>query len=161
MTDQPDQSIDTQLIRTLALLLDETRLTEIEVAIGDRRIRVARLVTSAPAAMMIGAPPAALAAAPGQAGGAAVPGGGPAATLSDHPGAVKSPMVGTTYVAPEPGAAPFVKVGDTVAEGQVILIIEAMKVMNQIRAPRTGRVTQVLVADGSPVEYGAVLMIIE
>ncbi|HEY0526350.1 MAG TPA: acetyl-CoA carboxylase biotin carboxyl carrier protein [Stellaceae bacterium] len=160
MTDQPDQTIDTQLIRTLALLLDETRLTEIEVAIGDRRIRVARLVTSAPAAtMMIGAPPQ-LAAAAGAAG-AAPSGVGAGATLADHPGAVKSPMVGTAYPAPEPGAAPFVKVGDAVAEGQVILIIEAMKVMNQIRAPRAGRVTQVLVVDGSPVEYGAVLMIIE
>jgi len=160
MTDQPDQTIDTQLIRTLALLLDETRLTEIEVAIGDRRIRVARLVTSAPAAtMMIGAPPQ-LAAAAGPAG-AAPSGGGAGATLADHPGAVKSPMVGTAYTAPEPGTAPFVKVGDAVAEGQVILIIEAMKVMNQIRAPRAGRVTQVLVIDGSPVEYGAVLMIIE
>jgi acetyl-CoA carboxylase biotin carboxyl carrier protein len=160
MTDQPDQTIDTQLIRTLALLLDETRLTEIEVAIGDRRIRVARLVTSAPAAtMMIGAPPQ-LAAGAGPAG-AAPSGGGAGATLADHPGAVKSPMVGTVYAAPEPGAAPFVKVGDAVAEGQVILIIEAMKVMNQIRAPRAGRVTQVLVIDGSPVEYGAVLMIIE
>jgi acetyl-CoA carboxylase biotin carboxyl carrier protein len=159
MTDQPDQTIDTQLIRTLALLLDETRLTEIEVAIGDRRIRVARLVTSAPAAtMMIGAPQQ-LAAAAGPAG--AAPPGGAGATLADHPGAVKSPMVGTAYAAPEPGAASFVKVGDAVAEGQVILIIEAMKVMNQIRAPRAGRVTQVLVIDGSPVEYGAVLMIIE
>jgi acetyl-CoA carboxylase biotin carboxyl carrier protein len=158
MTDRPDQTIDTELIRTLALLLDETRLTEIEVAMGDRRIRVARLVTNAPAATMVSAPPP-LAVSAGSAG--AVLPGAAAAALADHPGAVKSPMVGTAYVAPDPGAAPFIKVGDTIAEGQVILIIEAMKVMNQIRAPRTGRVTQILVTDGTPVEYGAVLMIIE
>jgi acetyl-CoA carboxylase biotin carboxyl carrier protein len=158
MTDRPDQTIDTELIRTLALLLDETRLTEIEVAMGDRRIRVARLVTNAPATTMVSAPPP-LAVSAGSAG--AVLPGAAAAALADHPGAVKSPMVGTAYVAPDPGAAPFIKVGDTIAEGQVILIIEAMKVMNQIRAPRTGRVTQILVTDGTPVEYGAVLMIIE
>src|SRR5207245_7080001 len=81
--------------------------------------------------------------------------------LADHPGAIKAPMVGTAYLAPQPGASPFVRLGDAVGEGQPLLIIEAMKVMNQIRAPRPGRVPQLLVADAHPVEYGAVLMLIE
>jgi acetyl-CoA carboxylase biotin carboxyl carrier protein len=83
------------------------------------------------------------------------------ASAAEHPGAVKSPMVGTVYFAPQPGAPPFVKVGDAVTDGQVILIIEAMKVMNQIRSPRAGRVTEILVADGSPVEFGEALLILE
>jgi acetyl-CoA carboxylase biotin carboxyl carrier protein len=88
----------------------------------------------------------------------------PAATHSttvEHPGAIKAPMVGTAYLAPQPGEPPFVRLGDSVAEGQPLLIIEAMKVMNQIRAHRPGRVAQILVADAQPVEYGAVLMLIE
>jgi acetyl-CoA carboxylase biotin carboxyl carrier protein len=133
---------DTELIRTLAALLTETGLTEIEYAVGDRRVRVAR-----------------------------VPGGptlGPSAPILpavagsiEHPGAVKAPMVGTAYLAPQPGAPPFVRLGDTVTEGQPLLIIEAMKVMNQIHAHRAGRVAQIVVADAQPVEFGAVLMLIE
>ena len=133
---------DAELIRTLAALLTETGLSEIEYAIGDRRIRVARAA--------VGLPPTL--AAPISAG---------AAGSIEHPGAVKSPMVGTVYLAPQPGAPPFVRLGDVVAEGQPLLIIEAMKVMNQIRAHRAGRVAQILVADAQPVEYGAVLMLIE
>jgi acetyl-CoA carboxylase biotin carboxyl carrier protein len=142
---------DPELIRTLARLLAETGLDEIEYSIGECRIRVARgggRAERAPAASAPASVPAALAPA------AAEP------SLADHPGAVKSPMVGTAYLAPQPGAPPFVRPGDGVAEGQPLLIIEAMKVMNQIRAPRAGRIERILVADGEPVEYGAVLMLI-
>ena len=135
---------DADLIRTLAALLTETGLTEIEYAIGDRRIRIARV--------------------PGGPGSVSAPVGSPAATRSlsvEHPGSVKAPMVGTAYLAPQPGDPPFVRLGDSVAEGQPLLIIEAMKVMNQIRAHRPGRIAQILVADAQPVEYGAVLMLIE
>src|SRR5207244_4102580 len=131
-------------IRTLAALLTETGLTEIEYAIGDRRVRVARTPAGA--------------SSPGL-GTPTVPPG--AAGSIEHPGAVKAPMVGTAYLAPQPGAPPFVRLGDVVAEGQPLLIIEAMKVMNQIRAHRPGRLAQIVVADAQPVEYGAVLMLIE
>jgi len=144
--------IDAEAIRTLAGLLDETGLTEIEVAEGDRKLRVARggaVYAAAPFAS-----PAAGALT------AADPAPAPASDTS-HPGAVKSPMVGTAYIAPEPGAASYVKAGDSVAEGDTLLIIEAMKVMNPIRAPRGGRVARVLVENGSPVEYGQVLMVID
>ena len=133
---------DTELIRTLATLLTETGLTEIEYAVGDRRVRVARVP---------GGPTPAFAA----------PTLPPAAGSIEHPGAVKAPMVGTAYLAPQPGAPPFVRLGDAVTEGQPLLIIEAMKVMNQIRAHRPGRVAQIVIADAQPVEFGAVLMLIE
>jgi acetyl-CoA carboxylase biotin carboxyl carrier protein len=133
---------DTELIRTLAALLTETGLTEIEYAVGDRRIRVAR--------------------APGGPAPPPPPGAPPSAAGSiEHPGAVKAPMVGTAYLAPQPGAPPFVRLGDYVIEGQPLLIIEAMKVMNQIHAHRPGRVAQIVVADAQPVEFGAILMLIE
>jgi acetyl-CoA carboxylase biotin carboxyl carrier protein len=137
---------DPDLIRTLAALLTETGLTEIEYAIGDRRIRIARV--------------------PGGAGSAPIPAAAsptlpvPVA-LVEQAGAVTAPMVGTAYLAPQPGDPPFVRLGDSVVEGQPVLIIEAMKVMNQIRAHRSGRIAQILVADAQPVEYGAVLMLIE
>jgi acetyl-CoA carboxylase biotin carboxyl carrier protein len=133
---------DTQLIRTLAALLTETGLTEIEYAVGDRRIRVARAPGGPALPPSPGAPP------------------GPAGSI-EHPGAVKAPMVGTVYLAPQPGAPPFVRLGDNVIEGQPLLIIEAMKVMNQIYAHRPGRVAQIVVADAQPVEFGAILMLIE
>jgi len=149
----PALAPDLELIRTLAELLAEKGLTEIEYAVGNRRFRVARgaapLAAAAPAAM---APPAAIETATAPAG---------PASLADLPGAVKAPMVGTAYLAPEPGAAAFVRLGDTVAAGQTLLLIEAMKVMNQIVAPRAGRVARILVGDAEPVEYGAVLMLIE
>jgi acetyl-CoA carboxylase biotin carboxyl carrier protein len=148
MSSPSDLSVDAELVRQLASLLDETGLTEIEYSVGERRIRVAR--GGAPTTLAVAAPAPAvlLASAPAP------------VAHADHPGAVKSPMVGTAYLAPQPGAAPFVKLGDAVTEGQVILIIEAMKVMNQIRSPRAGRVAEILVADGSPVEFGEALMIL-
>jgi acetyl-CoA carboxylase biotin carboxyl carrier protein len=148
---QHDFTIDGALVRTLAGLLDETGLSEIEYAVGDKRIRVAR--TAAPVTAVMPAAPAVAALA------GAVP--APAAVAAEHPGAVKSPMVGTVYLAPQPGAPSFIKVGDKGAEGDVLLIIEAMKVMNQIRAPRAGRVAEIVVGDGSPVEFGQVLVILE
>ena len=136
---------DADLIRTLAALLTETGLTEIEYAIGDRRIRIAR--------------------APGGPGSSSAPvASPPAATRSlsvEHPGMVKAPMVGTAYLAPQPGDPPFVRLGDSVADGQPLLIIEAMKVMNPIKASKGGTVTQILISDGQPVEYGEPMMIVE
>ncbi len=147
--------VDVKLVRQLAELLNDTGLTEIEVEENDRKIRVARTVQAvAVSAAPVAAPaPAAAAAAP------AAP--APAAAPADHPGAVKSPMVGTAYLAPSPEAANFVNVGDTVKEGDTLLIIEAMKVMNPITAPRGGKVTQLLVANGQPVEFDQPLAIIE
>jgi acetyl-CoA carboxylase biotin carboxyl carrier protein len=140
--------VDDELVRALAALLDETGLSEIEYAVGDKRVRVARHSGGASVAMV--APVAALAAAPLAAPVAAVPAG-----------AVKSPMVGTAYLGSQPGASPFIAVGDTVREGQTMFIIEAMKVMNQIPAPRAGRVVQILVTDATPVEFGQVLAVLE
>ncbi len=157
-TDRPagdvpgDLAVDNTLVRTLAALLAETGLSEIEYAVGDRRIRVARN-----AAAVSLATAAANAAAPAPSGAAA-----PAEpSLAAHPGAVKAPMVGTVYLSPQPEAPPFAKLGDMVSAGQPLLIIEAMKVMNQIRAPRAGRLAQILVEDGTPVEYGEVVMVLE
>jgi len=148
-------SFDSGLVRSLASLLDETNLSEIEYESDGTRIRVARQITYgavAPAAAPVAAAPAAapIAAAPA-----------PAADPANHPGALKSPMVGVTYLAPEPGKPNFVAVGDTVAVGQTICLIEAMKTYNPIRAGSAGKITQILVEDGSPVEYGEVLVIIE
>ena len=162
MARQPDDKAaakfatsDGALIRELALLLDETSLTEIEIEREGLRVRVARNVSiaaSVPAAAAVAAAPVlAPAAAP-----AAV-----AADFSKHPGAVPSPMVGTAYWASEPGAKPFIEVGSKVSVGQTLLIIEAMKTMNQIPSPRAGTVTQILIEDGQPVEFGEPLVIIE
>ncbi|MGJ4939568.1 acetyl-CoA carboxylase biotin carboxyl carrier protein [Bradyrhizobium sp. HKCCYLS1011] len=152
----PAKFEDSELIRELAALLDETSLTEIELERAGLRIRVARNVTVAaavPAAM-----PSAAAAMPVVVAAAAA---AASADLSKHPGVVPSPMVGTAYWAPEPGAKPFVEVGAKVAVGQTLMIIEAMKTMNQIPSPRAGTVTQILVEDGQPVEFGEPLVIIE
>jgi acetyl-CoA carboxylase biotin carboxyl carrier protein len=161
MARQPDDksaakfsSDDSALVRELALLLDETSLTEIEIERAGFRLRVARNVSVAAAMPVAAAAPVAIA-APAAAAPAA------AADISKHPGAVISPMVGTAYWAPEPGAKPFVEVGTKVSVGQTLLIIEAMKTMNQIPSPRAGTVTQILVEDGQPVEYGEPLVIIE
>ncbi|MGY3452838.1 acetyl-CoA carboxylase biotin carboxyl carrier protein [Bradyrhizobium sp. USDA 4353] len=161
MAPQPDdkttaKSEDSQLIRELAALLDETSLTEIELERAGLRIRVARNVTIA--AAVPSAVPAAASAVPVVAAAAAAAAG---ADLSKHPGVVPSPMVGTAYWAPEPGAKPFVEVGSKVSVGQTLMIIEAMKTMNQIPSPRAGTVTQILVEDGQPVEFGEPLVIIE
>jgi acetyl-CoA carboxylase biotin carboxyl carrier protein len=147
MANSKDLTVDGELVRALAALLQETGLTEIEYAVGERRIRVVR--GAAPTALTV-AMPAAAAVAP------AAP-----VAAADLPGALKSPMVGTAYLSPQPEAPPFIKVGDTVREGQPLLIIEAMKVMNQIPAPRAGRVTQILVTDGTPVEFGQTLLVLE
>src|SRR5690242_5414297 len=144
---------DSALIRELALLLDETSLTEIEIERSGLRVRVARNVTVS-AAMPANFQPMASAAAAASAAPAA-------ADLAKHPGVVPSPMVGTAYWAPEPGAKPFIEVGSKVSAGQTLLIIEAMKTMNQIPSPRAGTVTQILVEDGQPVEFGEPLVIIE
>lgn len=152
-------NVDTDLVRQLAELLDETQLTEIEVEDGDRKIRVARNAMQAAFA-----PPPVAAAAPPAAAPAAAPAAPaePAQSGAEaHPGAVKSPMVGTAYLSPEPGASQFVSVGDTVAEGDTLLIVEAMKVMNPIAAPRSGKITALLVEDAEPVEFEQPLAIIE
>lgn len=162
MARQPDDkaaakfsSEDSALVRELALLLDETSLTEIEIERSGLRLRVARNISvAATMPMQMAAAPAALQAAAAASAPAA-------ADLSKHPGALTSPMVGTAYWAPEPGAKPFIEVGSKVSVGQTLLIIEAMKTMNQIPSTRAGTVTQILVEDGQPVEYGEPLVIIE
>ncbi|MGE5504430.1 MAG: acetyl-CoA carboxylase biotin carboxyl carrier protein [Actinomycetota bacterium] len=145
--------IDAEIVRSLAALLDETSLTEIEYDTGTLRIRVAR--AGSPVHVAHAPMPAGVAAPVAQPAHAA-----PADDAS-HPGAVTSPMVGVAYLAPEPGAAKFLNVGDTVAEGQTLMLIEAMKTFNPIRAPRGGKLTRVLVTDGQPVEFGEPLAIIE
>ncbi|HVX99921.1 MAG TPA: acetyl-CoA carboxylase biotin carboxyl carrier protein [Pseudorhodoplanes sp.] len=143
-------TVDQDLIRQLAKLLEETGLSEIEIEQDDNRIRVGRGSRAVAAA----APPPA---APAPASAAAPAAADPAR----HPGAVTSPMVGTAYLAPAPGARPFVEVGSQVKAGDTLLIVEAMKTMNQIPATRSGKVTQILVEDGQPVEFGEPLVIIE
>jgi acetyl-CoA carboxylase biotin carboxyl carrier protein len=148
---------DADAVRSLAIILADTGLTEIEIEGKEGRIRVARApaqIAAAPAATVHVAPqPAAPAHAP-----APTP-----APVDDaqHPGAVVSPMVGIAYLAPEPGAAPFVVPGQAVAAGQTLLLIEAMKTFNQIKAPKAGTVTRILVTPGAPVEYGQPLLILE
>jgi acetyl-CoA carboxylase biotin carboxyl carrier protein len=150
----PAMSIDEKLVRQLADILAETGLTEIEVEEGERRVRVSRAATAAPAAAghVVAAPAAVAAPAPA----AAAP-GKPAA---DHANALKSPMVGTVYLAPEPGAEDFVKVGDSVKPGDTVLIVEAMKVMNPITATSAGTVKAILVESGQPIEFDQPLIVI-
>jgi acetyl-CoA carboxylase biotin carboxyl carrier protein len=147
-------SIDQSIIRDLAGILKETDLTEIEVEQGDLRIRVSRAGTvAAPVQHHVGPAPAALA--------ASAPIAVAPVSVASNPNIVPAPMVGTAYFAPAPGADPFIAVGTKVKEGQTILIIEAMKTMNQIASPRSGTVTAILIEDASPVEYGEALVIIE
>lgn len=149
-------AIDAALVQRLAELLDHTHLTEIEVEDGDRRIRVARKAASvapAPSPAPVANPSAGM--APTQAAGEAA-----VTPAVDDGHKVPSPMVGTVYLSAEPGAKPFVSVGDTVAEGQTLMIIEAMKVMNTIAAPRAGQVTKICVENGQPVEYDQSLLLI-
>ena len=143
--------IDPDTIRALAAVLVETGLTEIEIADKDSRIRVVRGGGVATTVLPVAAPAAAMATA-------AAPATHEAAA---HPGSVLSPMVGVVYLAPEPGAAPFVTIGQQVAAGQTLLLIEAMKTFNQIKAPKAGTVTAVLVQSGAPVEYGEALIVLE
>ena len=155
--DTRDFGFDEELVRRLSQMLKETDLSEIEVETGGQRIRVARQISvqaTAPAA------PAAPAAGGGEPAGAPRP--GPEATAEQvPPGAVTSPMVGTVYAGPDPNSPPYVRVGDKVSEGDTLLIIEAMKVMNPIPAPRAGTVTQILISDGQPVEFGEPLLVVE
>jgi acetyl-CoA carboxylase biotin carboxyl carrier protein len=157
MSDKPSgaMQIEADLVRQLAELLDETQLTEIEVQDGERRIRVARNVTVAAAAAPAPVPAAPVAAAPAPAAAAVE------APAGDHPGTVKSPMVGTAYLKPDPESAVFVAIGDKVAAGDTLLIVEAMKVMNSIASPRAGTVKAVFVENGQPVEYDQPLVVVE
>jgi acetyl-CoA carboxylase biotin carboxyl carrier protein len=160
-SDAPEQGgmrIEAELVRQLAELLNQNDLTEIEVEDGNRRIVVKREV-----AVMAAAPaaPAAASAPPAPPAAAPAAEAAPIVSPANHPGAVKSPMVGTAYLSGEPGAKPFVSPGDTVKEGDILLVIEAMKVMNQIQAPRAGTVRQILVVDAQPVEYDQPLVIVE
>ena len=154
-TDRPTgMAIDSKLVRELAEMLGETGLSEIEVEDGDRKIRVARSITAAaPVAFAAPAPVAAAAPAPAAAAPAAAP-------AEDHANAVKSPMVGTAYLAPEPSAPNFVSVGQTVKAGDTLLIVEAMKVMNAITAPAAGTVKAILVENAQPVEFDQPLVVI-
>jgi acetyl-CoA carboxylase biotin carboxyl carrier protein len=149
---KPQSAVDQQMIRELARLLDETGLTEIEFERGGQRVRVARQSQIVAAA----APRGAAGEMPVQFVKDTAP-----PDPTKHPGLVTSPMVGTAYSAPEPGARPYVEVGSRVQAGETVLIIEAMKTMNQIPAPRSGTVIQILIEDGQPVEFGEPLMIIE
>jgi acetyl-CoA carboxylase biotin carboxyl carrier protein len=153
-----NNGFDKNLIRELALLLDETNLSEIELEQKDFRIRVARQLR------IEASVPTYAAAAPVAAPAAAAAPVAAVAEVADpakHPGVVPSPMVGTAYLSPEPGARPYIEIGERVNEGQTVLIVEAMKTMNQIPAPRSGVLKQVLVKDAQPVEYGEPLFIIE
>jgi acetyl-CoA carboxylase biotin carboxyl carrier protein len=150
--------VDQELIRELAQLLDETGLTEIEIDRDGMRVRVARQVVHGAAAAAF-VPAAALQAA--AASSAPTEAAGGESDPAKHPGCVRSPMVGTAYLSPEPGAPPFVGVGSRVVQGQTILIIEAMKTMNHIPAPKAGVVTRILVGNRQPVEFGEPLAIVE
>jgi acetyl-CoA carboxylase biotin carboxyl carrier protein len=148
-------SFDPEALRALADLLTSSGLSEIELAEGDKKLRLARAVAAVNVPVMAQAAPVAMAAAPAEA---------PAAQKPDpakHPGAVKSPMVGVAYLSAEPGAAPYVSVGQVVEAGQTLLLIEAMKTFNQIKAPQSGTVKAILVSAGAPVEYDEPLLIIE
>lgn len=150
---------DPEAVRALATILADTGLTEIEIVEGDRRIRVVRAAPVGAPVAYAAPPPAATVHVSATAAPTSAP--AVAADLSQHPGAVLSPMVGIVYLSPEPGAAPFVAVGQPVTAGQTVLLIEAMKTFNQIKAPRDGTVTRVLVSAGAPVEYGEPLLVIE
>ena len=154
----PPQGPDIELIRALAAVLDEAGLTEIEIGEGEGRIRIARVaaMAAAPAAPAPAAPAPGVPVAP-----EAPPPAAAAADDAAHPGAVISPLVGVVYVAPEPEGPPFVAVGDEIREGDTLFIVEAMKTMNPVRAPRAGRVARILAENGARVEYGEVLLILE
>ncbi len=157
--------LDAELVRELAKVLDDTGLTEIEVEYGELRLRLARTLVAPPPPAhthVVHSAPAPSAALPPPVAAAPPPAAPtPAADAASHPGAVPSPMVGTAYLSPEPGAPPFIKVGDTVAAGQTLMVVEAMKTFNPIPAPRAGKITAILVGDSHPVEFGEPLVILE
>lgn len=157
---KPGAALDPSVVRELAAILKDTGLSEIEYEQGELKLRLSRGAQPAPVAAAaapapMAAPPPAPAAAP------AAPAPAPVADLRQHPGAVTSPMVGTIYLAPDPDSAPFVKEGDSVSEGQTLMIVEAMKTFNPIPAPRAGVVKRILVADRQPVEFGEALALVE
>jgi acetyl-CoA carboxylase biotin carboxyl carrier protein len=157
MSDKKNGGVDPDLVRELAKILGESGLSEIEVEHGPMKLRLSRTVgvSAAPPAPVHQVNYAAPTVAPVEAAAT------PAQTAANHPGMVPSPMVGTAYLSPEPGAPAFVKVGDTVTAGQTILVVEAMKTFNPIPAPRAGKITAILVTDAQPVEYGEALVILE
>ncbi|MEZ5815731.1 MAG: acetyl-CoA carboxylase biotin carboxyl carrier protein [Hyphomicrobiaceae bacterium] len=153
------EGIERTLIRDLAQLLNENGLTEIEIERDGLKLRVARQATVAAAAAP--APITAAPARPAPSPAATEPAANAAGDLAAHPGCVRSPMVGTAYRSPEPGAAPFVEIGSRVSQGQTLLIIEAMKTMNHIPAPRSGTIAHILFENGQPVEFNEPLVVIE
>ncbi|MBK1968996.1 MULTISPECIES: acetyl-CoA carboxylase biotin carboxyl carrier protein [Brevundimonas] len=156
-----DKNIDADLVRSLADILNDTDLTEIEVERGDLKIKVKREVTVAAAPIQYAAAPAPVAhAAPAAAATLSMP-SDPATIVARAGEEVKSPMVGTAYLQPAPGADPFIKVGDKVKKGQTLVIVEAMKTMNPIQSPRDGVVAEILVGDAQPVEFGEALVVLE
>ena len=156
-----DLQFDPATIRELAQILRESDLTEIELVDNDMRVKLVRQVTVAPMAMPVAAAPSPSAAPAAAAAPSPSPAAPSAEVDADHPGAVNSPMVGVAYLSPEPTSAPFVTIGSKVTQGQTLMLIEAMKTYNQIKAPRAGTVTRILVESGTPVEFGEPLMIVE
>ncbi|SJM59607.1 Biotin carboxyl carrier protein of acetyl-CoA carboxylase [Brevundimonas diminuta 3F5N] len=160
MSDDKNKNIDADLVRSLADILNDTDLTEIEVERGDLKIKVKREITVAAAPIQYAAAPAAVAHAAPAAAPLSMP-SDPATIVARAGEEVKSPMVGTAYLQPAPGADPFIKVGDKVKKGQTLVIVEAMKTMNPIQSPRDGVVTEILVGDAQPVEFGEALVVLE
>lgn len=160
MSDDKHKNIDADLVRSLADILNDTDLTEIEVERGDLKIKVKREITVAAAPIQYAAAPAPVAHAAPAAAPVSMP-SDPATIVARAGEEVKSPMVGTAYLQPAPGSDPFVKAGDKVKKGQTLLIVEAMKTMNPIQAPRDGVVAEVLVGDAQPVEFGEALVVLE
>lgn len=159
MATKKNDGFDQQIVRDLAGILNDTNLTEIEVELGDLKVRVSRQSQAVHAYAAPAPLPVAAAAAAVNSAAAAAP--APAAAIDIAKNAVSSPMVGTAYLAPSPDAKPFIEVGATVKEGQTLLIIEAMKTMNQIPSPRSGKVTAILIEDAQPVEFGMPLVVVE
>ncbi|WP_427792065.1 acetyl-CoA carboxylase biotin carboxyl carrier protein [Brevundimonas diminuta] len=160
MSDDKNKHIDAELVRSLADILNDTDLTEIEVERGDLKIKVKREVTVAAAPIQYAAAPAPVAHAAPAAAPVSMP-SDPATIVARSGEEVKSPMVGTAYLQPAPGSDPFIKTGDKVKKGQTLLIVEAMKTMNPIQAPRDGVVAEILVGDAQPVEFGEALVVLE
>ena len=159
MATKKNDGFDQQIVRDLAGILNDTNLTEIEVELGDLKVRVSRQSQAVHAYAAPAPLPVAAAAAAVNSTAAVAP--APAAAIDIAKNAVSSPMVGTAYLAPSPDAKPFIEVGATVKEGQTLLIIEAMKTMNQIPSPRSGKVTAILIEDAQPVEFGMPLVVVE
>lgn len=159
MATKKNDGFDQQIVRDLAGILNDTNLTEIEVELGDLKVRVSRQSQAVHAYAAPAPLPVAAAAAAVNSTATAAP--APAAAIDIAKNAVSSPMVGTAYLAPSPDAKPFIEVGATVKEGQTLLIIEAMKTMNQIPSPRSGKVTAILIEDAQPVEFGMPLVVVE